>query len=92
MARFVLFLQVLAQLLPVIVAFVRSIEAALPAGGQGAQKLALFRELIAGSYQSAGEVSVALEDILPAAERAASAVVGMFNRSGAFNQTQPPAA
>lgn len=92
MSRFIVFLQILAQLLPAIVAFVKAIETALPQGGAGAQKLALFRELVASAYQAAGEVGVALEDVLPTAERAASAVVGLFNKTGQFGTTQPPSA
>ena len=54
MSKLIAIIKIIAQLLPTIIEAIKAIEAAVPASGQGAQKLALVRELI---DQTVGEAS-----------------------------------
>ena len=84
MTRFVKLLQALLLILPAIIDAIRAIEAAVPVGGKGADKLQLLRELIAGVYDTAGDVGVAFADLWPTIERTVASVVALFNKAGVF--------
>lgn len=79
-------LKLILTLLPVVVDAVKVLEAAFPQGGQGAAKLAALREIIAGAFSAAQDIGVTFEEIWPALERTVSALVGLFNKTGAFKQ------
>ena len=80
-------IKLILALLPSIIEAVRAIEAALPSGGQGAQKLALVRETLAAGFSVAGDAVTSFESVWPAIERTVGAVVGLFNRTGQFNKS-----
>ena len=84
MTRFVTLLKAILLLLPTLIEAIRAIEAAVPVSGKGADKLQLLRELIAGVYDTAGDVGVAFADLWPTIERTVASVVALFNRSGIF--------
>jgi hypothetical protein len=84
MPRFIKILQAVLLILPAVIEAIRAIEAAVPAGGKGADKLQLLRELIAGVYDAAGDVGITFSELWPTLERTVSGVVAMFNKSGVF--------
>lgn len=84
MTRFVVILKALLTILPAVIEAIRAIEAAIPASGKGADKLAVLRELIAGAYDTAGDVGVAFADLWPTIERTVASVVALFNKAGVF--------
>lgn len=86
MSKLIEVLQLVMSLLPAIIKAVRSIEEALPQAGLGAEKLRLVREMIEGAFATLGEVKLKFEDAWPGIERAIAAVVGLFNRTGAFKK------
>ena len=88
MTRFVTLLKAILLLLPTLIEAIRAIEAAVPVGGKGADKLQLLRELIAGVYDTAGDVGVAFADLWPTIERTVASVVALFNRSGVFAKSE----
>lgn len=74
-------IKLLLQLLPIIIEAVRAIEAALPAAGQGAAKLALVRETLSGAFELANDAGVTFEKAWPSIERTIAAVVALMNKS-----------
>lgn len=87
MTRFFIVAKAILGLLPVILEALQAIEKSLPVGGQGATKLGLLREAVAGAYDTAGELGVAFQDLWPTIERVVSAAVTMFNKAGVFKTT-----
>lgn len=78
-------IRLILSLLPLILDTIRAIEAALPAGGLGREKLALVRTTIESAYIAAGEAADSFETIWPALERTIGAAVALFNRTGLFS-------
>ncbi|KON79412.1 hypothetical protein PA01_12795 [Azoarcus sp. PA01] len=79
-------LKLILSLLPLILEVVRAIEDALPAGGNGAAKLALLRQTIEAAYSTVTGATVAFEQLWPALERTVAAVVSLYNATGVFKQ------
>lgn len=80
-------IKLILTLLPTIIEAVRAIEAALPASGQGAAKLALLRETLAAGFSVVGDAVTSFESVWPALEKTVGAVVGLFNRTGQFGKS-----
>lgn len=87
MTQAIALIKLILALLPAIIDAVRAVEAALPASGQGAQKLALIRETLAAGWSVAGDAVTSFESVWPAIERTVGAIVGLFNRTGQFNKS-----
>jgi hypothetical protein len=86
MTNAIAIIKLILQLLPAVIEAVRAIEAALPASGQGAQKLALIRETLAAGWSVASDAVASFETVWPALEKTVGAVVGLFNRTGQFSK------
>ena len=86
MSNFVAIVKLVVSLLPTLIEAVKAIEAALPAQGQGAQKLALVRETLAAAFSIGGDAVASFEQVWPALEKTVNAIVGMFNRTGSFTK------
>ena len=84
MSNAIAIIKLVLSLLPVIIEAVKAIEAALPQGGQGAQKLALIRETLAAGWSVGSDAVASFDAVWPALERVVGAVVGLFNKTGAF--------
>lgn len=84
MTNFIKILQAVLLTLPAVIEAIRAIEAAVPVGGKGADKLQLLREMVASVYDTAGDVGVAFADLWPTLERTVTGVVALFNKSGVF--------
>lgn len=81
-------IRLVLSLLPMILDVVRAIEAALPEGGNGAEKLALVRETIAAGYAIATDAVASFETVWPALEKTVAAAVALFNATGAFRSSR----
>lgn len=79
-------IKLVLSLLPMILDVVRAIEAALPDGGKGEQKLALVRQAIEAGCSVATDTVGTFEAMWPALEKTVTAVVAMFNAVGAFKK------
>lgn len=84
--QYLTIIKTVLSLLPLILEAVKAIEAALPQGGQGAEKLALIRNTLQAGFEAAGEVAVSFEAVWPALEKTVGAVVGLFNTVGTFGK------
>lgn len=77
-------IKLILALLPSIIDAVRAIESALPVSNQGALKLALLRDTLQAGWSVANDAVTTFDAAWPAIEKTISAVVGLFNRTGAF--------
>lgn len=77
-------IKVVAQLLPVLIEAMKAIEAAIPQSGQGAQKLALVRELIEAAFDAVTDAGVTFADVWPTVQRVIGKLVALFNATGVF--------
>jgi len=84
--QFLQTVKLIISLFPVLLEAVKAAEAALPGGGNGAQKLALVRVIIESAYALAGDVKEAFDKIWPALEKVVDAVVAAFNVTGIFRR------
>ena len=76
-------LKLVASLLPTLIQLIQAVEAAMPAAGQGAQKLALVKNIMTS-------VDTSLVTAWPALETVIGAIVSVFNATGAFNAKSTP--
>ncbi len=84
MSKLIAIIKIVAQLLPAIIEAIKAIEAAIPQSGQGAQKLALVRELIEAAFEAVQDAGVTFADVWPAVQRIVSKIVALFNTAGIF--------
>lgn len=84
--QFIQTARLILSLLPLILEVVRAVEAALPEGGLGAQKLALVRQTLQAAFDVAEDSFGSFEKLWPALERTVTAVVGVFNTAGVFKK------
>jgi hypothetical protein len=67
----------IVQLIPALIELIKAIEAAIPASGQGREKLEAIRKIIEATYDGAKEM-------WPMIEKTIEAIVGLFNKTGIF--------
>ena len=84
MSKLIAIIKIVAQLLPAIIEAIKAIEAAIPQSGQGAQKLALVRELIEAAFEAVQDAGVTFAEVWPAVQRLIAKIVGVFNSTGIF--------
>ena len=82
--QYLTMIRLVLTLLPVIIEAIKAIEAAIPQSGQGAQKLALVRELIEAAFEAVQDAGVTFADVWPAVQRLITKNVGLFNATGIF--------
>lgn len=82
--KFIEAIKLVLSLFPVIVQAVKTVEEMFPAGGLGAEKLAIVREMLEAAYAMATDISGAFEQIWPTVQKIIDTVVGIFNRTGVF--------
>jgi hypothetical protein len=82
--QFIQTARLILSLLPLILEAVKAVEAALPEGGLGAQKLGLVRQTLQAAFDIADDGFASFEKIWPALEKTVTAVVGVFNTAGVF--------
>jgi capsid protein len=86
MSKLIAIIKIVAQLLPAIIEAIGAIEAAIPQSGQGAQKLAMVREIVEAAFESVQDASVTFAEVWPAIQRLVAKLVTAFNGLGVFNK------
>lgn len=81
---FIQALQLIAQLLPIIIEIIKSVEAAIPGVGKGEQKLAAVRAILESASDLVG--GEAIKELWPRISTIISALVAVFNKTGEFNK------
>ena len=74
------YLLLVMQLVPSIIAAIKSLEDFIPASGAGKDKLAVLREIIESTYEGA-------KDAMPTIERVITMLVELANKYGVFKTT-----
>jgi hypothetical protein len=86
MTKFMDSLKLMLQLLPAIIMAVKALEEAIPIAGKGAEKLEVLREIIGAAYENLQGAAVTFDELWPSVQRTVSAVVALFNRTGAWDK------
>ena len=73
-------LSLILQLLPLLINVIKAVEAAIPAGGKGREKLEAIKGVLVASDSNVSSVWTTLEAVI-------SVLVGLFNNTGAFTRT-----
>lgn len=74
------------DLLPALIAVIKALEEAFPAGGQGQLKLDMLRASLQGAYSTANNATLAFETLWPALQSTANNIVATFNATGVFKK------
>ncbi len=86
MSNFVTILRLVIQLLPVVIEAIKAVEAAVPQGGQGTQKLEMVRGILQSAYDVAGNLEATFDQLWPVLRSAISGVVSVYNAAGTFKK------
>jgi hypothetical protein len=78
----------LLSMLPAIIEAIKAIEAALPDGGKGEDKLIAVREVLQAGYAVAEDQDQPFEKLWPAIQNVVAALVRLFNKVGVFKPRQ----
>lgn len=79
-------MSLIVQLLPILIAAIKAIEAAIPEKGNGEAKLSAVRAVVESAYDVSSEVLPKFEAAWPAIEKTISALVATFNATGQFKK------
>ena len=80
-------MKIILSLLPAIIEAVKSIEAAFPNSGKGAEKMALVRATLQAAYESAVDKLGKFEDLWVIIQPVITAVVSFANSVGLFKKS-----
>jgi hypothetical protein len=83
MTEFLLIIQVVSQLLPLVTGLVQGVEAAFP-NTPGSGKLSAVQSLIQSAFDKLGAIGVTFEQVWPTISAFVSATVAIYNASGLF--------
>lgn len=75
--QYVQIARLILQLLPLIIAAVRDVEAAYPQSGQGPAKLAMVRGALEAAYQAGSAAEIAFAQLWPALAQIVAATVAL---------------
>lgn len=84
--QYLAIVKLVLSLLPLIIDVVKAVEAALPASGQGASKLALVHDIIQEAYTSGTGAVAKFEDVWPVLKKTIDSVVTFLNAAGLFKK------
>jgi len=83
MPTFLLIIQLVSQLLPLLVSTVKQIEAAFP-DTPGSSKLSILEATIKSAFDGIGTAAISFDKVWPVLSSVASATVAVFNQTGVF--------
>jgi hypothetical protein len=86
MAKFMIVIQLLVQLLPILIEAIKAVEAALPEKGQGQAKAAMIRGTVESAFAAVQNAQVNFEDVWPAIQKMIDVIVATFNTTGIFKK------
>jgi len=86
MGSFISIIKVALQLLPIIIEAIKAIEAAMPAGGNGAAKMEVIKTTVQSAMTVADQAEHTFEAVWPTISAMSSGVVSLFNAVGLFTK------
>lgn len=84
--NFLTIIKTLFQLLPLVIEAVKTIEAAFPAQGAGAAKLAIVKSTLESAYTTATDVQGSFETLWTPLQSMISGIVSIANSTGLFKK------
>lgn len=84
MNQFLQIIKLIFVLLPLVIDAIKAVEAAVPAGGQGAAKLDAIRGMLQSAYTVADSTMPTFEKLWPALSGTVGAIVGLFNKTSSW--------
>lgn len=82
--NFIQIVKLVISLLPTVIEAIKAIEAAVPQGGSGADKLGTLKTILQAAYDTSNETAGQFEKIWPVLQSTATGLVGLFNKAGVF--------
>ncbi len=76
------------ELVTIIIAAMRALEAAIPESGMGTAKLTALRAALEAGWDAVREVLGPLETVWPKIQDVAARLVAAFNATGLFNKKE----
>lgn len=84
--NFISILKLIITLLPSIIDAVKAIEAAIPDGGKGDEKLKLIEKVLSTTYEQSTKSFGTFEQVWPVLSSTVNSVVNLFNSTGTFKK------
>ena len=84
MKRFLQLLELAVKILPLVVSVVKTLESAVPVGGQGAFKSEMLTSIVEAVYEEGGDELPPLASVIGMVGKVASGVVSLFKKTGLF--------
>lgn len=84
--NFITAIRLIFSILPQIIDAVKTIEAAIPGTGKGAEKLKLIQEVLTTTYEQSNKAFGTFDQVWPIIQGTVKAAVNAFNSTGTFNK------
>lgn len=78
--------KLIISLFPLLIQAVQAVESAIPASGNGQQKLELIKSIIQTSYESSNKFVASFEQLWSPLSSVVQAIVSAFNAAGIFKK------
>jgi hypothetical protein len=88
MMKFLMIMQLVAQLFPIIAQTIKSVEEALPEPGYGSKKLEVVRTALQSAFNSVEGAKITFDELWPTVNNIITMLVSLYNASGLFKKHQ----
>lgn len=85
MSEFLLILEIITRLLPLLKEIIKSLEEMFPEKGQGEVKLAVLKEMVQASYEGSS-FKIPFEALWPKIEKLVAVIVKSYKLLGIFKE------
>ena len=86
MLKIIAVMRIIAAMFPLVVEFIRQIEAAFPEKEQGSMKREMLRELLQAAYVAAADGKISFDEVWPLLDKTIAIIVDKFNIAGVFKK------
>lgn len=85
--HFIEMFKLVLSIFPLLIQAVKTLEAAVPQTGKGAEKLEALRSVLEVSYENSNKAYGAFEAVWPTLKSVAENIVKLFNSTGLFKKS-----
>jgi hypothetical protein len=86
LSQFVDTLKLIVSILPTLIDAIRVAEQVCSGSGLGKEKLELVRSIVEAAYSNSTDIARSFDIIWPSLQKAISAIVTIFNKTGEFSK------
>jgi hypothetical protein len=79
-------IKTVVSLMPVVIELIKTVEAAVPDGGVGKQKLELVKAALEKVFATATDLTATFQQVWPVMESIVGSLVAIFNAVGIFKK------